>query len=353
MKGSIGCPTHIITIFPNQRTLGQLREVELSKEAKQRLKIIDWYKLRSAEFSQRGKADAKLTCRHFGIHRSQFYRWLKRYNPHNLSSLEKSSTVPKNKRIPEYSRALVKVVKQIRETDPTWSAKKIRPILLRTMSKNEVPSVATLGRLIYRENLFFRADIKRHKKRSKSAKKTHERLRKPYGLKPQEGKRLVEFDMKHIQLLGIKYYAFCAIDVLRKESIIHIASCSSSHNGEKAAKKVVDQWGKNICFVNDNGSENMGKAELFLKSMGIIQYWTRPKQPKDKPVVERFIGTLQRECLDYNREPMNVSELSEIVDIWLDKYHHYRPHDSLKGMTPAEFSATLGISIPKRTVSYR
>jgi transposase InsO family protein len=351
MKGSIGCPTRIITVFPNQRTLARLREVKLSKEAKHRLKVIDWYRLRSPEFSQNRKPNAKLTCRHFGIHRSQFYRWLKRYNPRNLATLEKSSTVPKKKKMPQYSRALVNSVRKIREADPTWSARKIRPILLRTIPEHEVPSIATLGRLILRENLFFRADVKRHKKRSKSAKKTHARLRKPYGLKPEEGKRLVEFDMKHIQLLGMKHYAFCAIDVSRKDAIIHIASSSSSRNGETAAKKVVAQWGKDICFVNDNGSENMDKLESFLHSMKITQYWTRPKQPKDKPVVERFIGTLQRECLDYNREPMNVSELSEVVDTWLDKYHHYRPHDSLKGMTPAEFSATLGISIPRRVVS--
>ena len=97
----------------------------------------------------------------------------------------------------------------------------------------------------------------------------------------------------------------------------------------------------------------MDKAESFLHDMGITQYWTQPKQSEDKPVVERFIGTLQRECLDYNRDPMNVSELSEVVNKWLDKYHHYRPHDSLKGMTPAEFSDTMGISIPKVAVSYR
>jgi transposase InsO family protein len=351
MKGSIGCPTRIVTVFPNQRTVGKLREVDLSKEAKRRLEIIDWYFLKSPYKSLSGKADAKLTCRHFGIHRSQFYRWLKRYNPKNIKSLEKTSTAPKKKREPEYSRALVKVVREIREADPTYSAEKIRPILLRTMPKNEVPSVATLGRLITRNNLFFRADVKRHKKRSNSAKKAH-RQRKPYGLKPEDGKRLIEFDMKHVQLLGSKHYAFCAIDVSLKEAVIHVASSPSSRNGKIAMEKAVMRWGKDISFVNDNGSENMDKAEAYLLEEKITQYWTRPKQPKDKPFVERFIGTLQRECLDYNREPMNVSELRELVDVWLEKYHHYRPHASLGGMTPAEFSATLGLSIPKVAVSY-
>jgi hypothetical protein len=50
--------------------------------------------------------------------------------------------------------------------------------------------------------------------------------------------------------------------------------------------------------------------------------------------IERFIGTLQRECLDYHYEPLNAAELSEITDAWLDKYHFYRPHEAPDFLTP-------------------
>jgi transposase InsO family protein len=112
-------------------------------------------------------------------------------------------------------------------------------------------------------------------------------------------------------------------------------------------EKAVARYGKDVKFVNDNGSGNMKDAESYLAPLGITQYWTRPKSPKEKPFVERFIGTLQRECLDYNYTPLNVAELSAVVDAWLGKYHLYRPHQSLGFLTPAEYSATLGISIPK------
>jgi transposase InsO family protein len=55
--------------------------------------------------------------------------------------------------------------------------------------------------------------------------------------------------------------------------------------------------------------------------------------------------------LDYHYEPVNVGELWEVVDSWLDKYHFYRPHESLNFLTPAEFSATVGLSIPTAEVS--
>jgi putative transposase len=235
----------------------------------------------------------------------------------------------------------------MRKEDPTYSGKKIRPILLRTMKEAEVPSVATLGRLINRENLFFRPDVKRRKKKRKAAKDAHERKRKPHKLEAPEGKRLIEFDMRHVYLLGKKHYAFCAIDIDKKEAVVHSASSPTSLNAKKALEKAVARWGKNIIVVNDWGSENMKEAEAYLASQEITQYWAKPHTPKDKPVVERFIGALQKECLDYHYEPLNVGELSEVIDEWTDKYHHYRPHESLGGLTPAEFSATLGLSIPR------
>ena len=103
-----------------------------------------------------------------------------------------------------------------------------------------------------------------------------------------------------------------------------------------------------MAAVNDNGGENMKDAQAYLSGLGVAQWWARPNAPKDRPFVERLIGTPQRECLDCRYEPMNVAELRAAVDAWLDKYHHYRPHESLGFLTPAEHSATLGIPIPKR-----
>jgi hypothetical protein len=67
--------------------------------------------------------------------------------------------------------------------------------------------VSALGRLIARENLFFRADTKQYKKRSKAAKTAHERKRKPYNLKADGARQIIGFDMKHVFLLEGKPFA--------------------------------------------------------------------------------------------------------------------------------------------------
>ena len=99
-------------------------------------------------------------------------------------------------------------MRAVREADPGYSVKKIRPILLRSMKTSEVPSAAARRRLIARENLFFRPDTNRHKKHAKSAKTAHERTGKPYDLKADGARQIIGFGMKHVCLLGQKICAF-------------------------------------------------------------------------------------------------------------------------------------------------
>ena len=101
---------------------------------------------------------------------------------------------------------------------------------------------------------------------------------------------------------------------------MHIASSPSSRSAKTALEKVIARFGKQVRAVNGNGGESMKDAEGCLASLGITQYCTRPKSPKEKPFAERLIGTFQRECLDYHYEPMNAAELRELADSWLAKY---------------------------------
>jgi hypothetical protein len=320
------------------RELAKGERKELSEKAKFRLKVFDWYYRKSALHSLSGLADAPLACRHFGIQRSYFYRLWKTKQPAKYAQ-SRLPAGPAGK------------VRQIRKDDPTHSAKKIRPILMR--AESAAPSVSTIGRLISRENLFFKADTKRRKKRSKSAQKAHERQRKPYNLKADAPRQIIEFDMKRVYLLGEKHCAFCAVDPSAKEAAIHAASSPSSRSAKPALEKAAARFGKNIKAANGNGGGNMKDAENYPACLNMPQYWTRPKPPKEKPFVERLIGTLQRECLDYNYAPLNVSELPSVVGAWLDKYHFYSPHQFLGFLSPAEFSAALGYPLSMRSVSYR
>jgi len=68
--------------------------VELSREARVRLAWMDFYR-RCRNVAQ--------TCRHFGISRQTFYRWQRRYDPYDLSTLEERSHCPRRRRQPTWS----------------------------------------------------------------------------------------------------------------------------------------------------------------------------------------------------------------------------------------------------------
>ena len=337
-----GCPMHIITRIPRQRKVAKGYGKELSAKARFRLKVIDWYNQVSPRRSLSGQKDASLTCRHFGIDRSYFYRWYDRLKKYGVAGLEDKSKKPRKARTEMTNPEIIEEIKRIRRRDPTYSAKKIRPILLRYYEDWEVPSVSTISNIIKRHNFFFRADTKPFKRRSRSGQKAAERRRIKGKVHATEPNRVVEFDMKHIRIPNdSKKYALVGIDVFTKQAVIHVSATCTSHAGRTAYKKVVARFGRGAVYVNDNGSENQGASEEWLSGEEITQLWARPKTPKDKPCVERMIETLQVECLDYLTGPMNVTEFQAEIDKWLKKYHGYRPHESLGFLTPNEFVATL------------
>ena len=126
---------------------------------------------------------------------------------------------------------------------------------------------------------------------------------------------------------------------------------------------MASSFGDKVSILNDNGSENLGKASEYLEDKRIVQYFAHPYSPKEKGVIERFIGSLDRECLTVHRQDIHsLEDLEYYVNRWLNNYHFMRPHFSLINKqnkhkkkyilyTPAEFCATMGITIDLRKVS--
>jgi len=126
------------SIVPGARSLAKL-SVELSKEARRRLKWLDYY------YSHGG--NGRLTCRHFDISPQTFYCWKRRYEPHNLKTLENHSCRPKRVRKPTWSPELVEAVLRLREQYPRWGKDKL-VILVRR--QGFVTSASTVGRILRR-----------------------------------------------------------------------------------------------------------------------------------------------------------------------------------------------------------
>ena len=356
----VGQSTVYGTIVPKLSTLKKdICWKKLSRVAKTRLEMIDFY-----YNPTRGRQNAALTARHFVRPRSWVNKWLKRFDPRDLASLEDGSRRPHKVRQVLYDYKLILLIKEYREDENTYcySEKKLASIFWSEYYDDWCHvSPATIGRIIKKYNYFFYPYVTL-KTRSKQAKKVWSRLKKrrPAGLKATAPRQIIEFDMKHFNdRTGRKYYLMCAIDQYSKDAVIHIASSCSSRQGKLAIEKALNVYGKDVAVLNDNGSENLGEMWKYLENNEVLQYFAHPYSPKEKGVIERFIGTLDRECLSIHRNDIScIEDLERYVTKWLNNYNFSRPHMSLKHeekkyvlYTPAEFCAKMGITISLEKVS--
>lgn len=322
MKGRIGASSKLRSIFPP--ALRAIRPTTLSKQAEERLKWIDYYRKRQ---------NASLTCRHFGISRSLFHKWKRRFDERGLYGLKDLSRRPKTVRLPETPKDHLILVMRLRRENPEYSKYKLAQILSR--DHDVIISASTIGRIIKRYNLFFERKVKQ-----KGHPNRYERVRLPKNFKANKPGDLVEADLKHLPFFGNKLYAFVAIDRVLKKGTVHISTSPSSKEAAIAWKKFRQVLGASAALT-DHGSENLGAFHELLKETNTPHYFARPRTPKDKPVVERFIGTIEREFIQWGGIANSVQEQQALIDEWLNKYHSFRPHQALGYLTPNEYHEKL------------
>jgi len=281
--------------------------------------------------------NAALTARHYGIATSCFFKWKRRYDQVGIAGLLDRPKAPKHVRKPLTPRPVVDIIRTLRKVNPEYSKYKLKTILARDFGYQV--SASTVGRVITRYNLFFTPPIR--PKNHPARRKQVQRIRKPKDFIATLPGQLIEFDVKHIPSLGTKRYGFVALDVVSKQATIHVAQTISSHQAALAWEKTVRAFGMPEAVLTDNGSENMGAFASLLQTQPTKHYWARPHTPKDKPHVERFIGTLERECLQWGGVATDLKDQQDTIASWLKKYHSYRPHQSLDNLTPDEYKATL------------
>jgi transposase InsO family protein len=89
---------------------------------------------------------------------------------------------------------------------------------------------------------------------------------------------------------------------------------------------------------SDNGSEFIAnKIKAWLHTSGCQTIYIEPGHPWENPFIERFIGTLKRECLDRYLFD-TVAEAQYLIEQWRDEYNRHRPHSSLDYLTPVEYA---------------
>lgn len=325
MKGSVGTTTSIYhTRLPRQWKLERMCGENLSREARRRLRWMDHY---------RRCGNASLTCRYYGISRTTFYKWWRRFKKRGLPGLEELSRAPKRRRESAIPWEAVELVVNLRREYPAWSRHKIAVILKRDHGISL--SSSSVGRILKRKGLY---EERQAKKRRAAARRRAKRRRAERLLRDLYPGSLIQVDTKRLCVFGTTYYQFTAVDSFSRLSFIRIFGSSSSRSGRRFLEELRDFLPFRIHAVQtDNGSEYLKEFEKELQEAGVDHYFTYPRCPQQNARVERKIQSSQYEYWDHRLWGKDLEELNHMADEWNYIYNHVRPHQSLGYLTPAEF----------------
>lgn len=307
---------------------------ELSRNETDRLRaMILW----------RETKDVGVVCKIFGISRATVYKWLKRFNPKDLTSLKDKSRRPRNLLKPQWSYELIMAVKHLRQQYPRWGKDKLI-ILLRQQGFKT--SASTVGRII--KYLKRTGDLIEPRRTTISAKRRVQRpyaVRKPRDYAANKPGALVQIDTLDIRPLpGVSLKQFTARDVVSKWDVIEARSRATA----KTAREFIETLQRRMPFKIkaiqvDGGSEFYADFESTCKDKGIRLFVLPPKSPKLNGAVERANRTHTEEFYEVNDCSWTIQELNKQLRRWEYIYNCIRPHHSLGQKTPLQFLKSNGI----------
>jgi transposase len=102
----------------------------------------------------------------------------------------------------------------------------------------------------------------------------------------------------------------------------------------------INSYGSPQEILTDNGSQYVtwrGKSAFSreLEKRGIKQIVARPQRPQTLGKVERFWGTLWRECLE-TAVFVDMADASKRIGLFIDHYNFQRPHQGIEGLVPSD-----------------
>jgi putative transposase len=330
----VGTGTSVCLRYRMPQTVARLPAAPvLSREAKHRLKMLDYARTHSVA----------ATCRHFGIARSTYYRWQHRYDPRHLPFLENRPSRPTRCRRPTWTAVQAMAVMAAREAHPRWGKDKLAVVLRR---EGVVLSVSMIGRIL--------TDLKRRGvlvEPISARLRPHARHVRPYAIrKPKEHLvvrpgDLVQLDTMHLTPLpGVERRHFSALDVVSRWSVTGVRASATAGTATAFLDELATRLPFPVRAIQvDGGSEFMAEFEAACQDRAIVLFVLPPRSPKLNGHVERANRTHRQEFWELYDGALELPPLQEALRAWEETYNHHRPHQALGYRTPAEHLATLGI----------
>jgi transposase InsO family protein len=264
------------------------------------------------------------TARHFGFTHSAVVKWLARakYLPQN------SQLIPTRSSRPEHSpNALDPVI--------------VRRVLNLRAERNQCAEIIH-WRLEQEGIRISISSVKRVLRRYGISKYSKWKKWHQYPIRPLPEKPgfLVEIDAVHEGTLSDRLSAYALIDVCSRWGYAEPATRVNSRATTRFVRNAVQQAPFAFKTIQtDHGSEFSKWFTKVVEHTGMSHRHTRVRTPTDNGHIERFIRTLQDECL--HRIPRNFQVWKKEIPEFIRYYNTERPHMGLSFKTPIQIIKTV------------
>jgi transposase InsO family protein len=278
-----------------------------------------------------------------GISKHTLYSWKWKFEREGPGGLvDRPRGGPKGSQLPELTKRTILMLKQ---SNPDWGCQRISDMLLRGPALPASPSAVArvlieAGYELKEEPTKPHPDHVRHFEREQANQLWQTDLF-TFILKRQNRRvYLVAFMDDHSRFI-VSY---------------GLHASQSSALVLEVLRAALTNYGAPKEILTDNGTQYVtwrGKSAFSkeLEKRGIQQVVARPRHPQTLGKIERFWGTLWRECIA-SAVFVDLGDAQRRIGLFIDHYNFQRPHQGIDGLVPADrfFGAASEV---KRTLQER
>jgi transposase InsO family protein len=278
-----------------------------------------------------------------GMSKHTLYAWKKRFDQEGPAGLlDQPRGSVKGSRLPDLTKRSIMMLK---ESNPEWGCERISDMLRRGPALPASPSA--VARVLHEAGY----QMEEVSTRPHPDKVRHFERAKPNQLWQTD---LFTFILKR---QNRRVYLVAFMDDHSRFMVGYgLHASQSSALVLEVLRAAITSYGSPEEILTDNGSQYVtwrGKSAFTkeLEKRGIKQVVAAPRRPQTLGKIERFWGTLWRECVE-SAVFIDLGDAQRRIGLFMDHYNFLRPHSGIDGLVPADryFGAALEV---KKTLQAR
>jgi transposase InsO family protein len=262
-----------------------------------------------------------------GVSKHTLYAWKKKFDAEGPGGLmDQPRGAPRGSKLPELTRRTILMLKQ---ANPDWGCQRISDMLVRGPALPASPGA--VARVLVEAGY----EVQEEATRPHPDKVRHFERAKPNQLWQTD---LFTFVLKR-QNRRVYLVAFMD-DHSRFVVSYGLHASQSTALVLEVLRAGLASYGAPQEILTDNGTQYVtwrGKSAFTreLEKRGIQQIVARPRHPQTLGKIERFWGTLWRECVE-SAVFVDMGDAQRRIGLFIDHYNFQRPHQGIDGLVPAD-----------------